>query len=253
MRFNRWIRAAVFAGAAFLAAGMPGMQASAAGESGSITIYLHGSAGQAQDIPLSGAEVKLYFAAEQTADGQWTASETFADAGFELKDLSAASLEENAQRLYAYVQDHGLKGDAAVTDDSGRAVWDALETGMYLVCPPKEISYESRAESGVFLTEPYLVTVPLDVGGEPDYSVESVPKTEWIPDEPDGETPGGPEEPGEPGGETPEEPDEPGTPDRGEPGIIQTGDNAKFSNYIVWILVSGVVIADMIAERKRRR
>lgn len=242
MRFNRWIRAAVFAGAAFLAAGMPGMQASAAGESGSITIYLHGSTEQAQDIPLSGAEVKLYFAAEQTADGQWTASETFADAGFELKDLSAASLEENAQRLYAYVQDHGLKGDATVTDGSGRAVWDALETGMYLVCPPKEISYESRAESGVFLTEPYLVTVPLDVDGEPDYSVESVPKTEWIPDEPDGETPGGPEEP-----------DEPGTPDRGEPGIIQTGDNAKFSNYIVWILVSGVVIADMIAERKRRR
>lgn len=242
MRFNRWIRAAVFAGAAFLAAGMPGMQASAAGESGSITIYLHGSTEQAQDIPLSGAEVKLYFAAEQTADGQWTASETFADAGFELKDLSAASLEENAQRLYVYVQDHGLKGDAAVTDDSGCAVWDALETGMYLVCPPKEISYESGAESGVFLTEPYLVTVPLDVGGEPDYSVESVPKTEWIPDEPDGETPGGPEEP-----------DEPGTPDRGEPEIIQTGDNAKFSNYIVWILVSGVVIADMITERKRRR
>ena len=242
MRFNRWIRAAAFAGAAFLAAGMPGMQASAAGESGSITIYLHGSAGQAQDIPLSGAEVKLYFAAEQTADGQWTASETFAVAGFGLEDLSAASLEENAQRLYAYVQDHGLKGDAAVTDDSGRAVWDALETGMYLVCPPKEISYESGAESGVFLTEPYLVTVPLDVDGEPDYSVESAPKTEWIPDEPDGETPGGPEEPGEPG-----------TPDRGEPGIIQTGDNAKFSNYIVWILVSGVVIADMITERKRRR
>lgn len=246
MRFNRWIRAAAFAGAAFLAAGMPGMQASAAGESGSITIYLHGSAGQAQDIPLSGAEVKLYFAAEQTADGQWTASETFADAGFGLEDLSAASLEENAQRLYAYVQDHGFKGDAAVTDDSGRAVWDALETGMYLVCPPEEISYESRAESGVFLAEPYLVTVPLDVDGEPVYSVESAPKTEWIPDE----GPGGPEEPG---GETPEEPGEPETPDGAEPGIIQTGDNAKFSNYIVWILISGVVIADMVAERKRRR
>ena len=74
--------------------------------------------------------------------------------------------------------------------------------------------------------------------------MESAPKTEWIPDE----GPGGPEEPDEP-----EEPGEPETPDRGEPGIIQTGDNAKFSNYIVWILISGVVIADMVAERKRRR
>ncbi len=221
------------------------------GQTGEITVYMHGSTEYAKDIPLAGGEVAVYRAAYRK-DGIWTPTELFADSGFRLEDMTALSMERCADLLYQYVNDNAIKGSAAVTDENGRAVFSGLEAGLYLVCPEKETSYETEKEAGVFLADPYVVSVPSEINGQADYTVETVPKTEWIPEEEgDGQTntPGDDGNDGGSGDET-RPADETDKTDEGWLGV-QTGDTTRVSGYILVLLASGVVIADMIADRRR--
>ena len=221
------------------------------GQTGEITVYMHGSTEYAKDIPLAGGEVAVYRAAYRK-DGIWTPTELFADSGFRLEDMTALSMERCADILYQYVNDNAIKGSAAVTDENGRAVFSGLEAGLYLVCPEKETSYETEKEAGVFLADPYVVSVPSEINGQADYTVETVPKTEWIPEEEgDGQTntPGDDGNDGGSGDET-RPADETDKTDEGWLGV-QTGDTTRVSGYILVLLASGVVIADMIADRRR--
>lgn len=226
------------------------------GQTGEITVYMHGSTEYAKDIPLAGGEVAVYRAAYRK-DGIWTPTELFADSGFRLEDMTAESMERCADLLYQYVNDNAIKGSAAVTDENGRAVFSGLEAGLYLVCPEKETSYETEKEAGVFLADPYVVSVPSEINGQADYTVETVPKTEWVPEEEgdgQGNTPGddgngGGFHDGGSGDET-RPADETDKTDEGWLGV-QTGDTTRVSGYILVLLASGVVIADMIADRRR--
>ena len=215
------------------------------GQTGEITVYMHGSTEYAKDIPLAGGEVAVYRVAYRK-DGIWIPTELFADSGFRLEDMTAESMERCADILYQYVNDNAIKGSAAVTDENGRAVFSGLEAGLYLVCPEKETSYETEKEAGVFLADPYVVSVPSEINGQADYTVETVPKTEWIPDEDGGSQGDTPENDGgsgdgiRPTGET----------DGGRQ-RVQTGDTTRVSGYILVLLASGAVIADMIADRRR--
>ena len=215
------------------------------GQTGEITVYMHGSTEYAKDIPLAGGEVAVYRAAYRK-DGIWTPTELFADSGFRLEDMTAESMERCADLLYQYVNDNAIKGSAAVTDENGRAVFSGLEAGLYLVCPEKEMACENGRESGVFLADPYVVSIPSEISGKTDYTVETVPKTEWIPDEDGGSQGDTPENDGgsgdgiRPTGET----------DGGRQ-RVQTGDTTRVSGYILVLLARGAVIADMIADRRR--
>lgn len=229
------------------------------GQTGEITVYMHGSTEYVKDIPLSGEEVAVYRAA-YLKDGIWTPTELFADSGFRLEDMTAESMERCADLLYQYVNDNAIKGSAAVTDENGRAVFSGLEAGLYLVCPEKETSYETEKEAGVFLADPYVVSVPSEINGQADYTVETVPKTEWVPEEEgdgQGNTPGDNGNGGDGGGfhdggsgDETRPADETDKTDEGWLGV-QTGDTTRVSGYILVLLASGVVIADMIADRRR--
>lgn len=215
------------------------------GRTGEITVYMHGSTEYVKDIPLSGEEVAVYRAA-YLKDGIWTPTELFADSGFRLEDTTAESMERCADLLSRYVNDNGIKGNVSVTDEDGRAVFPGLQEGLYLVCPDKEMACENGRESGVFLADPYVVSIPSEISGKTDYTVETVPKTEWIPDEDGGSQGDTPENDGgsgdgiRPTGET----------DGGRQ-RVQTGDTTRVSGYILVLLASGAVIADMIADRRR--
>ena len=248
MRRNLWKRAVAVFGAAVLAAAAPAAGVLARGQSGSVTLELHGATDNTEGIPLERMDVHLALAARPDGDGGWTLTADFAEAETDLDGESAADLERSALELYACAMEQGVKGQSGSVDAGGEARFSPLEEGLYLIWPEGDYPYADERDSGVFRMEPFLLTVPVEIDGQTSWDVRSVPKIEWIPD-------AGPQE--DPPGQTPGQtgPEEPAGPAKGGSLIdrVRTGDPAQMSWYGVWILVSAVVITDMIAERRRRR
>jgi LPXTG-motif cell wall-anchored protein len=88
----------------------------------------------------------------------------FAESGESLEDLSAPELAEG---LAGYAQEEN--GDTLQIDDNGKALFDELELGLYLV-----VQYD--AAEGYEKVSPFLVTVPVNINGSYIYQVDATPK-----------------------------------------------------------------------------
>lgn len=70
---------------------------------------------------------------------------------------------------------------AVVIDASGNASFAGLEEALYLVVRTKAATQHQS-----YFSEPFLVSVPLLLNGEPQYTVTASPKYGWSPPAPDG-------------------------------------------------------------------
>lgn len=148
---------------------------------------------------VAGGTLTLYRAGSITEDNGsygFVPTEEFAGCGLSLENVGNAQL---AEKLAAYAADQKLAGTTADIAEDGRAFFDGLELGLYLLV-------QNTAADGYYAVTPFLVSVPmLDAEGDGYlYAVDASPKTEMK------EIPSEPENPGEPG--NPDSPSEPGSP-----------------------------------------
>lgn len=120
------------------------------------------------DKPLSDINVDLYQVAV-TKNGTTTLTEAFAGLSLSADQLLSDSGADNANLVYQYVfakeVDYTAKN---ATNAFGNAEFNNLEQGIYLVL-------DEGGQKVAF--QPYLVTLPLSVNGQPVYYVGSSPKT----------------------------------------------------------------------------
>ena len=98
------------------------------------------------------------------ADEQGIPTEDFAGTVEKLtqSDLTPAM----AQTFYQHVQNKELSGETGVPDDNQEITFTSLKTGWYLVC--------SRGEKAEFA--PFLLCIPITIGGKTVYNVLAEPK-----------------------------------------------------------------------------
>lgn len=87
--------------------------------------------------PVEGMALRLYRIAAVSPAGRYSLAPAFAGSGVSLDALDdAAHHKETAEMLVRYIEENALTPDAEVqTDAGGNAVADALDAGMYLLCP----------------------------------------------------------------------------------------------------------------------
>ena len=143
--------------------------------SGSISVTLLDSVGKS---PVAGAELTLYRVAGAYDSGYrlaYTLTDDFAACGISLDNLSQNGL---ATHLAAYADEKGLSGAGSeTTDANGRVSFSHLDTGLYLV-------KQTKAASGYYSTDPFLVSVPMTIDSKWVYDVDASPKAEARPDSP---------------------------------------------------------------------
>lgn len=133
-----------------------------------------------------------------------------------LEDLGKTTAAELAE----YAKANGLPGESKTIDETGTAVFDPLEPGLYLLTQPK-------AGDGYLPADPFLVTLPMAQDGSYVYQVDASPKVTLRP--------------------APTEPTQPTQP--GDPTLPQTGQ----LNWPIPVLVAAgavCLIAGVILGRK---
>lgn len=147
----------------------------------------------------------------QVADQNGVPTADFA--GIQETNLTEADLTPQlAQKLRSFVQEQDIAGQTLTPNDEGVVRYAPLEQGVYLIC--------STAQPGEFA--PFLVRIPMTIGGQPIYDIQAEPKTE----DPDG----------------PFSPQDPDTP---QPDIPQTG-NILWPKYLLLILGSLAILAGFV-------
>ena len=161
MKRIRWSKITGALLAAALCLALTGVWA-AAGTLGSLRLTLTDE----DDLPVEGVTAVLYRVGEP--DGTLTGD--FSGAGIAPASLlSEHDSAANANTLAAWAAAHGLTGTEKATDASGRAQFVGLSKGVYLVlCKPgQELTFP-----------PFLVYIPMVIGGTTRYSIEAWPKAE---------------------------------------------------------------------------
>lgn len=130
-----------------------------------------------------------------------------------LEDLGKTTAAELAK----YAASNGISGEGKTIDETGTAVFDPLEPGLYLLTQPK-------SGDGYLPADPFLVTLPMAQDGHYVYQVDASPKVTLHP--------------------APTQPTQPG-----DPTLPQTGQ----LNWPIPVLVAagaGCLIAGVILGRK---
>lgn len=143
---------------------------------GSISIDYHVTAEQDKKVYPSGVQFAVY----QIGcfhDGAAVLNQKFQASGVSLEDPSASARNRQAKELYAYASKKELAGITAETKD-GKIEFKNIDMGIYLVAQTERYSY---AEKGWFDSEPFLLSIPLELNGEWMYDVHVEPKTMWTP------------------------------------------------------------------------
>ncbi len=96
---------------------------------------------------------------------------------------------------------------SAVTNRQGKTSFEKIEPAMYLVVRTKV-----APQNESYYVDPFLVSVPLLLDGNINYTVMASPKCSWTPEEPD--NPIEPIVPPEP--QNPDKPDDPKLPQTGQ-------------------------------------
>ena len=82
-----------------------------------------------------------------------------------LEDLGKTTAAELAK----YAASNGISGESKTIDETGTAVFDPLEPGLYLLTQPK-------SGDGYLPADPFLVTLPMAQDGSYVYQVDASPK-----------------------------------------------------------------------------
>lgn len=82
-----------------------------------------------------------------------------------LEDLGKTT----AAKLAKYAASNGISGESKTIDETGTAVFDPLEPGLYLLTQP-------TAGNGYLPADPFLVTLPMAQDGRYVYQVDASPK-----------------------------------------------------------------------------
>lgn len=98
-----------------------------------------------------------------------------------LEDLGKTTAAELAK----YAASNGISGESKTIDETGTAVFDPLEPGLYLLTQPK-------SGDGYLPADPFLVTLPMAQDGHYVYQVDASPKVTLHP------APTQPTQPGDP-------------------------------------------------------
>ena len=150
-----------------------------------------------QGEPVPGGSLTLYRVADVVSqDGDYLFAYTadFAGCAIPVTELSAAELPRN---LADIAEANGLRGITVTIDGEGKAAFEDLELGLYLLV-------QQEAAPGYRRVNPFLVSVPQNDGGHYIYDVTTAPKnlpgpepepTEPTPPPTDPDTPDGPDLP----------------------------------------------------------
>ena len=211
----------VFVLCAFLITGT----AFAAEQDGTLRISLENEEG----CPMEAAAVEILRVADSS--GRLTAD--FAETGLTVEHLTQERYSRaSSETLLNFARVQKMNPQTAETGRDGKASFDALEEGVYVVfC----------AEGQTLNFEPFLISVP---NGSGTWSVDANPKTEEAPEENPEDKPENPLAPEIEPPEEPEIPESPGQlnpkPEGGseKPKIPQTGSNYWF----VWILTGAGIL-----------
>ena len=158
----------------------------------------------------------------------WVLKKKFARAGvvFDFEDSSAQA--EAAKKLEKYVQDNNIKGMSGKTNSDGEVMYRDLEKGVYLFV-------QTQISNQVYQSEPFIITVPGNYGGQIIWNVTAEPKfkNESIPPITTNTPPVSEEPSGDNSSRTPN---------------VKTGDD---TNVIMWLSLMGIsLIIFSICKRK---
>lgn len=149
---------------------------SASDVKGSVMIDYHVTLEQGQNVFPSGVQFVVYQIGS-FCDGVGVLNDEFQPSGVSIEDASASARNRQAKELYAYANQKGLVGTTAETKD-GKIEFANLDLGIYLIAQTKQYNYEQKGWSD---SDPFLLSVPLEVNGEWTYQVRVEPKTAWTP------------------------------------------------------------------------
>lgn len=109
-----------------------------------------------------GVKVGVVYVAK--ADGELL--NVFGDVGSGMVDVTNSEL---AVKLYTYIKETGYDVNIKETDSFGKAEFDGLELGVYLV-------FDTEADLREKTFNPFLVSIPEKINGEEILSVKASPK-----------------------------------------------------------------------------
>ena len=142
-------------------------------KNGSISITL---LDKANNLPQSGAVFVLYRVADVFHSGYnltYRFSSDFLNCGISLDDIREDGIETH---LSAYADEHDLQGlESGATDTSGFIAFSNLTTGLYLL-------RQTKAVNGYYITNSFLVSVPMTIDSKWIYDVDASPKVEVKPE-----------------------------------------------------------------------
>ena len=131
-------------------------------------------------LGFEGLSVRIYRVAEAFPDGTFELVAPFSGYPVNIHGItSQKEWQDVASTLKAYVAADQVEPTAvATTDETGTAVWENLQTGLYFVH-----GVIAEKESGTYQFNDFMVYLPTPLEGEGfDYDVEAVPKcTQFIP------------------------------------------------------------------------
>jgi hypothetical protein len=132
-----------------------------------------------EDAVFSGLQVNLYRVAEVSADFNYRLTQPFESSGLVLDEIKTSG-EWNVVRstLEAHILAHNINPDfSSITNEEGKASFDALKTGMYLaiVSQATQDDFHCRFDSA-------LISLPgLEQDGHWQYQVSANAKGEVLP------------------------------------------------------------------------
>lgn len=204
-----------------------GNKVSASDVKGSLMIDYHVTLEQEQKVFPSGVQFAVYQIG-YFRDGEGILNDEFRPSGVSLEDASASARNRQAKELYAYANQKGLVGTTAETKD-GKIEFANVDLGIYLIAQTKQYDYDQK---GWFNSDPFLLSVPLEVNGEWTYQVRVEPKTAWTPiKQPDKPSPTTPTD-NTTGGSTP-----------------HTGDDAHL---VAWFFVALISTSGLVFVQRRK-
>ena len=135
-----------------------------------------------EQLPLAGMRFDAYRVADRSGDGTWNLAPRFkayqARLETQIGDREAQAALARVLEKVALMEEACLPDASAETDESGTAVFDALEPGLYLLS-----GQSICVNRQVYTPSPLLIVCPAECGAEPeltrspelaDYSVRIV-------------------------------------------------------------------------------
>lgn len=146
---------------------------------GSLTIELIIQEPQGiKSISGAGFEIWKIGNIRPTGQADYELLEAYSSLGIDIEGLTSSKNKEVAERLLNHVPQPGIR---ATTNSQGKAVFNGLESGLYLIC-----QYSSNASAANYnKAGPFLVSVPSYVDGVWVYDIITRPKTVLVEEKPE--------------------------------------------------------------------